>query len=130
MGRHSRYLAPDPATGAVECLRQKEYGVQVVVTNVSSARAKLQVLTQVPHGAVPLAGTVETRGRQCVLGPYATQTLEYRFYFPSPAPGGARYRHYPVHVSAAEALVAFAPARAVRVVAELGAVDATSPSKI
>ena len=52
----------------------------------------------------------------------------YRFYFPHVAPGGgdAAYRHFPVHVGAEEALVAFAEPTAVRVVAELGAVDARS----
>jgi len=80
------------------------YGCQVVLTNPTSSRRRLSVLTQIPVGALPLANGQATRSLMLDLEPYHTQTIDYMFYFPRPG----QYAHFPVHVAQAEALVAAA----------------------
>ncbi|MCK5944947.1 MAG: hypothetical protein KAI24_23370, partial [Planctomycetes bacterium] len=76
-----------------EFLVDVPYGCQVVVTNPTSSVRTADVLLQIPAGAVPIQNGFWTRGRQVMLAPYATQTIEYAFYFPAPG----TYAHYPVH---------------------------------
>jgi len=80
------------------------YGCQVVLTNPTSTRRKVDVLLQIPEGALPVLKGTFTRSLHRQLEPYSTQSLEYHFYFP--APGDCR--HYPVHVAQNEKLIAFA----------------------
>ncbi len=80
------------------------YGCQVVLTNPTSTRRKVDVLLQVPEGAVPVLNGFFTRSLHRQLDPYSTQALEYYFYFPA----AGDWRHYPVHVAQAEASIAFA----------------------
>ncbi len=88
------------------------YGAQVVLTNPTGTRRKSDVLLQIPEGAVPVANGFYTRSVYLLLEPYATQTLEYYFYFPT----AGDYRHYPVQASVAGELAGFAPAIAFHVV--------------
>jgi hypothetical protein len=98
------------------------YGCQVVVTNPSSSRQKLDVLLQIPVGSLPVSNTLPTRSVAIDLQPFATHRLEYYFYFPAPA----KYQHYPVHVSKNGRLTAFAPALVLNVVAEPSKTDTES----
>jgi hypothetical protein len=84
------------------------YGCQVVVTNPTSSRQRLNVLVQLPLGAIPVANAQFTRGVPMDLEPYRTQTLDYHFYFPKPG----TFNHFPVHVAKNEQFVtATAPFR-------------------
>lgn len=105
-----------------EFLVDVAYGCQVVVTNPTSSLRTAEVLLQVPAGAVPLQNGFWTRGRQVALAPYATQTIEYSFYFPSEG----RFAHYPVHAAENGKLAAFATPRTLKVVAEPSRIDTTS----
>lgn len=105
-----------------EFLVDVAYGCQVVVTNPSSRARVADVLLQVPAGAVPLQRARWTHGRQVALAPFATQTLEYSFYFPE---AGA-FDHYPAHAAEKGQLAAFAAAQRFEVVAEPSTVDASS----
>ena len=98
------------------------YGCQIVVTNPTSSKQKLEVLLQIPAGALPVAGGQATRSVHVALEPYATKTLEYSFYFPA----AGEFRHYPVHVSKREQLVAHAPPMSFRVVKEPTRIDRES----
>ncbi|MCC6783877.1 MAG: hypothetical protein IT457_13625 [Planctomycetes bacterium] len=98
------------------------YGCQVVVTNPTSTPLDLDVLLQIPQGAVPVAASKATRNVAIRLGGYATQSLEYAFYFP--VPGGAP--QYPVHVSHDGTLLAAAGAVTLNVVATPSKVDTSS----
>jgi hypothetical protein len=71
------------------------YGCQVVVTNPSSSVQKLDLLFQIPKGAVPVLQTQMTRSMPIVLEPYHTGTFDFHFYFPVPG----KFPHYPVHLS-------------------------------
>jgi hypothetical protein len=88
------------------------YACRVVLTNPTSTRHELDLLLQIPAGSLPAKGGFRTRGLHVELEGYATETVEYAFYFPKPG----TFEHYPVHVVKREALVAFAPPRPLKVV--------------
>jgi len=80
------------------------YGCRVALTNPTSSRRKIDVLLQIPEGAMPVLNGFYTRSLHRRLDPYATQTVEFFFYFPA----SGKYRHYPVHVAQGETLIASA----------------------
>ncbi len=106
-----------PVTGSLLC--HVPYICQVVLTNTGSARLKLELLLQIPQGALPLAKGLATRGRSLQLEGFATETLEYAFYFPEPGTA----THFPVHVARRGVLLGCAEPRRLQVVGslELGA---------
>jgi hypothetical protein len=98
------------------------YACRVVLTNPTSATQKLDLLMQIPQGAIPSKSGFATKGRPLELSPFSTQSFEYAFYFPAP---GA-FPHFPVHVAKNEALIASAEPTKLKVVRELSEVDKTS----
>ena len=87
-----------------EFLVHTVYGCQIVITNPTSARQKINVLVQIPQGAIPVLNSQPTRTVHLNLEPYHTQTVEYHFYFPT----AGQLPHFPVHVAKNEALIAAA----------------------
>ena len=85
-----------------EFLRQVVYGCQVVVTNPTSTRQKLNVLLQIPVGAIPVLNSLATKTVHVSLEPYHTQTIDYHFYFPA----AGQFPQFPVHVARNETLIA------------------------
>jgi hypothetical protein len=85
-----------------EFLVQTVYGCQIVITNPTSSRQKLNLLLQIPRGAIPVLNSQVTRTLHMQLEPYHTQTLDYFFYFPI----AGRFPHFPVHVAKNENLIA------------------------
>jgi hypothetical protein len=73
----------------------KAYGAQVTITNTSAVTHLLSVLRQIPEGAIPIAGNVESRVDTQTLQPFQTVLLDSQFYFPYIG----RFKHYPVHVA-------------------------------
>ena len=71
-----KFVSAEFLTGVV-------YGCQVVVTNPSSSRQKLDLLFQIPQGAMPVLATQATRSMPVVLEPYHTGTYDFTFYFPA-----------------------------------------------
>lgn len=98
------------------------YGAQVVVTNPTSTRQKLDVLLQIPQGAMPVLGHRATGTRKISLDPYTTQRLEHFFYFPA----GGDYPCYPAHVSRSGAVIAHAEKFTLKVVSKPSKVDESS----
>ncbi len=80
------------------------YGSQVVITNPTSTPMSVEVLTQIPQGALSASGSQETRTIQFELPAFSTQRFEYSFYFPS----AGEFTHYPAHVSSDGNVVAVA----------------------
>jgi hypothetical protein len=105
-----------------EFLVRRVYGCQVVITNPTSSIKKVDVLMQVPNGAVPVLQSLYTRSIHLQLEPFSTKTAEYYFYFPHPG----KFKHYPVHVSENEKLLASAKPFVFNVVKELTSFDKTS----
>jgi len=98
------------------------YVCQVVLTNPTSSTHKLDLLLQVPEGAIPAKNGFFTKGVHVELAPYAAERLEYAFYFPV----AGTCEHYPVHVSRNEKLVASATPWPLQVVERPSRVDETS----
>jgi hypothetical protein len=107
---------------AEEFLINVVYGCQIVVTNPSSSPQKLDVLLQIPVGALPVTNGLPTRSVAIDLQPFATHRLEYFFYFPA----AGKYQHYPVHVSKNSRLTAFAAPLLLNVLAEPSKMDTES----
>ncbi len=105
-----------------EFLVRRVYGCQVVITNPTSSVKKVDVLMQIPVGAVPVQQSLYTRSIHLQLEPFSTETGEYYFYFPH----SGKFKHYPVHVSENEKLLASAKPFLFNVVKELTNFDKTS----
>ena len=73
----------------------KTYGCRVVITNVSSVTYQVELLCQIPTGAIPVNGGFRTKNFVKKLSSYATSSLEYYFYFPLTG----KFEHYPAHIS-------------------------------
>jgi len=105
-----------------ELLVHTVYQGQAVVTNTTSSPQPLEVLLQLPRGALPLSDAAVTRGVRLRLEPYTTERLEYDFYFPA----AGDFAHFPVHVSRQGALLAAAAPRTLHVVAAPSQEDQTA----
>ncbi len=93
----ANYVTGPMLTGTV-------YVCEVVLGNTTAAPLEVQVLLQIPVGAIPVADGLRTRGRRMRLEAYQTRAFEYGFYFAQPG----RYSHFPVHVARDEELLAAA----------------------
>jgi hypothetical protein len=110
-----------------EFLIDTVYGCHIVVTNPTSSKKKVEVLLQIPAGALPVSGGQYTHSIHLDLDPYHTQTLEYRFYFPGPG----KFAHYPVQVAGNSAggsgeVLGFAAPFTLNVVKQLTKIDKQS----
>ena len=107
-------------TGEFE--KGRVYGCQLVITNPTSTRRKVDILQQIPAGAIPVLSGMQTRSRHALLKPYATRSLEYFFYFPAEG----IFPHYPAHVAQNEQVVAAAEPFIFKVVSEVNEIDRDS----
>ncbi|MEM9411058.1 MAG: hypothetical protein AAGA30_08090, partial [Planctomycetota bacterium] len=80
------------------------YGAQVVLTNPTSTPQIVDLLTQVPEGAVPTSDSQITRSVKLQLDAFSTKTFDYFFYFPT----AGKFSHYPAHASRDEQVLAVA----------------------
>ncbi|MSU34164.1 MAG: hypothetical protein EXS36_03450 [Pedosphaera sp.] len=111
-----------------EFLNGVVYGAHLVVSNPGSSPLKLDLLTQVPEGALPVLGSRATRSRFVRLKPYTTYQAEYYFYFPAP-PTNANatpFLHFPANASLSGKTAGTAKALAFRVVRQLSKMDTSS----
>ncbi|MBT4694694.1 MAG: hypothetical protein HOB73_15265 [Planctomycetaceae bacterium] len=105
-----------------EFLVQTVYGCEIVVTNPSSSARKLDVLFEIPVGAIPVLSGHKTNSEYLRLEGYNTKTIEFYFYFPAVG----TYSQFPVHASSSEQLLASADAVGFNVVKTLSKIDTTS----
>lgn len=98
------------------------YGCQVVVTNPTSSKQKLDLLLQIPVGAVPVLSGRVTNSVHMELEPFHTATLDYYFYFPT----AGEFSHYPVQVARNEEIVAHGKPLTMKVVNEPSQIDRDS----
>jgi hypothetical protein len=103
------------------------YGANVVVTNPSSSPQKVELLVQIPRGALPVRGSKATESKRLQIEPFTTKTIEYYFYFPAPnGPNEPMFAHYPVHIVRAEQTLGAAKQFSFKVVKQLSKIDTTS----
>jgi len=119
--RYAGGLRTDKAV-AGEFVTGVAYGGKLVLSNPTSAPRRLELLYQIPVGALSLQRGSETRGQELDLGPYATQSLEYFFYFPE----AGDFAGYPLHVSREGATLASSSARSFHVVGTATELDENS----
>ena len=105
-----------------EFVRGVVYGAQVVVTNPTSARQRLDILSQIPKGAIPVRGLRATATQRVQLEPYSTHRLEIAFYFPA----SGEFMIYPAHLSKSGAVIAHANGLTFKVVDKPTSIDQTS----
>lgn len=98
------------------------YGGQIVMTNPTSTPQGIDLLVQIPEGALPAKGGDFTKTTQLDLAAFSTQTMEYFFYFPT----AGDYSHFPAHLSINAKTIAAAEAMRFNVVEELSQVDTQS----
>lgn len=101
------YVSEEFLTGTV-------YGCQIVVTNPTAENRELDVLIQVPAGAIPMGDSRATRTIPMDVPAFQTKIVQYSFYFPVTG----EFEHYPVHVAHEEKIVAFTDAAKFKVVNE------------
>jgi len=85
----------DSFLDATKLHSQKVYGCRVVVTNVSSQKYEVEVLTQIPVGSIPVRKGHKTRNQIVSLDPFQTTVVPYYFYFPF----AGNFTHWPAHVN-------------------------------
>jgi len=84
-------------------LVSKVYGALIVVANLSSKQKKLDILLQIPKGAIPVGPSpFYTKDHSVELYSYSNNTIEYFFYFPS----AGNFSHFPTHVSEKNVIIA------------------------
>lgn len=105
-----------------EFLTGEVYGCQVTFTNPTSSPRRIDVLRQIPEGALPVESGRYTKSTPMGLEPYSTARQEYFFYFPE----AGSFVHFPVHVSEEGALVAHGDPHPMHVVDEPSEADTTS----
>lgn len=105
-----------------EFVAGRVYGCQIVLTNPTSARRKLDILLQIPSGAMPVSNGFYTKSFYYELGAYTTHKMEYYFYFPTTG----KFAHYPVHVAQNTDLIAWETPFTFNVVDKLSTRDTTS----
>lgn len=98
------------------------YGGQVVLTNPTSTPRSIELLIQIPQGAVVSSGSRETQTIDVDLQPFSTQSFEYSFYFPT----AGDFTHFPAHVASDGKVVAVADQVAFKVVDEPAELDKES----
>jgi len=101
------------------------YASQVVVTNPTSSHHRLDLLVQIPEGAVPVAGSDYTKSHPLNLGAFSTERIETMFYFPA-ASDADGFALYPVQVAKNEQVIAAGEARSLKVVDALSDLDEAS----
>ena len=98
------------------------YGASLVVTNPDGVGRRVDVLSQIPAGAIPLDGLLSTPASTHELQPYGVLNLRLAFYFPAPG----EFAMYPLQVSEADTVLARTATRSLRVVAQAPPADANS----
>jgi hypothetical protein len=105
-----------------EFIRRTVYGTRVTLTNPTASPRRLNLLMQIPLGAIPVNNGFYTDDRSVRLNPYTTQTVEYFFTFPE----SGTFAQFPAHAAAEEAVVGQAEARVFEVKNAPTEVDKTS----
>lgn len=101
------------------------YGSQVVVTNPTSSSQTLELLVQVPSGAIPVSASDYTKSFPIQLASFSTRKIDIEFYFPKES-GDSPFQVYPVQVAFDEKVIASGESAEFKVVDELTNFDEAS----
>ncbi|WAC18233.1 hypothetical protein OVA24_13400 [Luteolibacter sp. SL250] len=98
------------------------YRASLVVTNPTGTGRRVDLLAQIPAGAIPLGGHPLTLSATSNLNPYGVVMKELQFYFPAPG----EFATYPLHVSEDGTVLAHSEARTLRVTVDPAPHDGAS----
>ena len=98
------------------------YRASLVVTNPSGTGRRIDVLAQIPAGAIPLHGKPATLSSTHELKPYGVLMLDMAFYFPA----AGEFAVYPLHVSEGGVVLTRSGSRVLRVTSDPAPQDAAS----
>lgn len=87
-----------------EFLNRKVYGCNYIISNIGSSPQRVEVLLQVPVGAIPVLNGSVTKSVYMDVSSYTTQSGEFHFYFPRTGD----YPIFPVHAARDEKAIAWA----------------------
>ena len=105
-----------------EFVRGVVYGSEMVVTNPTTSSQRLDLLAQIPQGAIAVSGFRHSKTTPLKLDPYSTSRVHLAFYFPK----AGDFPAYPAHLSKAGEVVAHAKAMRFQVVDKPTTIDETS----
>ncbi len=105
-----------------EFIRRTVYGARVTLTNPTASTRRLNLLMQVPMGAIPVQNGSATLDREIELGSYTTQTVELFFTFPA----SGTFLQFPPQVAESEMIVGRTDPRTFTVVDAPTEVDTSS----
>ncbi|KAL6589021.1 hypothetical protein U3516DRAFT_675727 [Neocallimastix sp. 'constans'] len=77
------------------------YGCEIIITNVSLSTKFLDILYQIPNGAISVCSGKKTTIEQIKLNKYSSKNIKFYFYFPKIG----EYIHTPVYISHKETYV-------------------------
>lgn len=78
-----------------ECVINKVYGIRTIITNCSIGEHYINILMQIPEGAVPVNDEDFIHIENITLQEHQYIKYEYYFYFPNPG----FFNSYPAAVS-------------------------------
>ena len=81
------------------------YGSRIAITNSSESEHEVQVITEIPQGAIPVNSLEYSKSTTIKLNPLSTRILEFSFYFPAEG----EFTCYPASITKEGFLVASAP---------------------
>ncbi|MCM8537672.1 MAG: hypothetical protein NE334_17155 [Lentisphaeraceae bacterium] len=105
-----------------EFLAGRIYGTTTILSNPNGTSIDVDLLQQIPNGAIPVGSSVDSKSTLVKLGAYSTKSIESYFYFPAPG----KFTQLPVHASENGKLVAYDSLFTFNVVEKLSEVDKSS----
>lgn len=66
-----------------EFLIGKLYGARIAITNSTESEHEVQIITEIPQGAIPVRTLEYSKSTTIKLDPLSTKILEFHFYFPA-----------------------------------------------
>lgn len=103
-------------------VRGVHYQARIVVTNPTNIERRVQVLTQIPQGAIAISGGKTSRNWPVVLGPYSSQQIAFDFYFPE----AGSFEFYGAQISDEKGFISSANSQKVEVLSEPKDIDKTT----
>lgn len=103
-------------------VRGVHYQTRIVVTNPTNIERRVQVLTQIPQGAIAISGGKTSRNWPVVLGPYSSQQIAFDFYFPE----AGQFEFYGAQISDEKGFISAAASQKVEVLNEPKDIDKTT----
>ncbi len=102
------------------------YRLRVVLTNPSASMMRVNVLQQIPQGAIALENAKVVAGQKLDLAPFATQELNTKFYFPQ----SGTFEHYGAQIALNTKIAIASPSTTIKVLDAPDSVDETSWSYV